>query len=85
MTRTEALLKLLAIEPATESQLLLQTGWPTDETRATLAQLLAAGQATHVNAVGFRWYRVEPHASPFPRHVPAYSFAGHSSHGVTAA
>jgi hypothetical protein len=40
MTRDEALLKLLAVEPETRDQLIIVTGWPADETVAVLDRLL---------------------------------------------
>jgi hypothetical protein len=40
MTRDEALLKLLAVEPETRDQIILATGWPTEETNAVLDKLL---------------------------------------------
>jgi len=48
MTRSEALLKLLAVEPETRDRLIMVTGWPADETTALLAELL------HRRKVGYR-------------------------------
>lgn len=42
MTRDEALLKLLAIEPERRDRLHHITGWPAGETEATLQRLEAA-------------------------------------------
>lgn len=39
MTHEEALLKLLAIEPETKDGLIVVTGWPPQETLATLRSL----------------------------------------------
>jgi hypothetical protein len=43
MTRDEALLKLIALEPITRSALLVVTGWPTAETLASAQRLLRQG------------------------------------------
>lgn len=42
MTREEALLKLLAVEPETKDQIIVITGWPVRETVAVLDGLVAA-------------------------------------------
>lgn len=40
MTREEALLKLLSVEPETKDQIVLITGWPAEETVAVLDKLV---------------------------------------------
>jgi predicted Rossmann fold nucleotide-binding protein DprA/Smf involved in DNA uptake len=62
MTREEAMLKLLAIEPAQRDQLVRETGWGVDETRATLARLAGQGKVTHWNGANGQWYRLVPAA-----------------------
>jgi predicted Rossmann fold nucleotide-binding protein DprA/Smf involved in DNA uptake len=57
MTREEALLKLLAVEPATRAELLLVTGWPIEETTATLQQLQDQGKVTYRNGCGHQWFQ----------------------------
>lgn len=47
MTREEALLKLLAVEPDTRSALIVCTGWRIEETEATLDSLVARGLVTY--------------------------------------
>lgn len=47
MTRSEALLKLLAVEPETRDQIILITGWPADETAAVLDKLVAERRVTY--------------------------------------
>jgi predicted Rossmann fold nucleotide-binding protein DprA/Smf involved in DNA uptake len=49
MTRDEALLKLLAVEPETRDRLIVVTGWPVEETVATLERLVNEGRATYIN------------------------------------
>lgn len=56
MTRDEALLKLIAVEPATEAQLLLETGWPVADTKATLQQLVAERRVTWWHGYERRWF-----------------------------
>lgn len=61
MTRDEALLKLLSVEPATHAELVKVTGWPIAETLTTLQRLIGAGLVTwrnggHDASAGFRWY-----------------------------
>lgn len=60
MTREDALLKLLALEPETRSRLIVVTGWLADETDATLTALVKAGKVTYRNgshgATGERLY-----------------------------
>lgn len=40
MTRDEAMLKLLAIEPETQDRIIQITGWPADETVQVLQRLV---------------------------------------------
>lgn len=47
MTRDEALLKLLSIEPETKDRLIVATGWPAEETESVLGRLLADGRVTY--------------------------------------
>lgn len=49
MTRDEALLKLLAVEPDTKDQILRVTGWPTDETLAVLERLCEQRRVSYIN------------------------------------
>lgn len=49
MTREEALLKLLAVEPDTKDQILRVTGWPADETLAVLESLREQRRVSYVN------------------------------------
>jgi predicted Rossmann fold nucleotide-binding protein DprA/Smf involved in DNA uptake len=63
MTRDEAMLKLLAIEPAKRDQLVRETGWGADETRATLERLRDQGKVTHWNGADGQWYRLTPPAT----------------------
>jgi hypothetical protein len=64
MTRSEALLKLLALEPETKSRLIVITGWNADETEATLDSLVKDGKVTYRNgtqgAHGERLYYAKP-------------------------
>ena len=62
MTRDDALLKLLQVEPVTKQELFVVTGWPLDETRQVLDRLIDQGKVTWINgnnggAGGQRWYR----------------------------
>jgi predicted Rossmann fold nucleotide-binding protein DprA/Smf involved in DNA uptake len=60
MTREEALLKLLQVEPATKVELQMVTGWEIPETNAVLEKLLKDGKVTWINggnSPGYRWYR----------------------------
>ncbi len=52
MTRDEALLKLLAVEPERLDRLILVTGWQAEETRDVLRRLMADGRVTFRN--GFK-------------------------------
>jgi hypothetical protein len=61
MTREDALLKLLRVEPATQAELIAVTGWEVQETIQTLGKLIEDGRATYRNgghggAVGYRWF-----------------------------
>lgn len=56
MTREDALLKLLAVEPATRDQILVVTGWPTPDTAAVLDSLVEAGHVTYRHTGGQRLY-----------------------------
>lgn len=40
MTREDALVKLLSIEPETQDRIIMITGWPADETVAVLQKLV---------------------------------------------
>jgi hypothetical protein len=64
MTRDEALLKLLAVEPESRDRLIVVTGWPADETAAVLDRLLSERRVTYVNgmagAEGSRLYYPRP-------------------------
>lgn len=64
MTRSEALLKLLALEPETRSRLIVVTGWDSEETEATLDRLVEDGLVTYRNgthgARGERRYYPKP-------------------------
>jgi hypothetical protein len=51
MTRDEALLKLLALEPETETVLVQVTGWGEEETRSILDKLVQDGRASYTNWV----------------------------------
>lgn len=62
MTREEAILKLLAVEPETRDQIILATGWPADETAQVLDKLVAEKR------VG---YGDGPYASPGRRRYHA--------------
>lgn len=63
MTRDEALLKLLAVEPETKDRLIVCTGWPKDETIAVLARLLAQRRVTYRNG----WQGAESRRIYYPR------------------
>ncbi len=52
MTRSEALLKLLAIEPETRDQIIVITGWPAEETAAVLDALVAQHQVSYTAGHG---------------------------------
>lgn len=64
MTRDEALLKLLALEPETKDQIIVCTGWPADETLAVLDRLVIERRVTYRNgeqgAEGRRRYYPRP-------------------------
>lgn len=62
MTRDEALLKLLAVEPETRDVLIQVTGWPVDETNAVLNRLLSERKV----AYGSGPYGVEGRRRYFP-------------------
>jgi hypothetical protein len=47
MTREEAMLKLLAMEPETRDRLIVITGWPADETIAVLDQLMTQKRVSY--------------------------------------
>lgn len=49
MTREEALLKLLAVEPETKDRLIVVTGWPTEETVSVLDRLVNERRVTYIN------------------------------------
>jgi hypothetical protein len=49
MTRSEALLKLLALEPETRARLIVVTGWDSEDTEAVLDTLVAEGKVTYRN------------------------------------
>lgn len=49
MTREDALLKLLAVEPETKDQIIIVTGWPADETAAVLEKLVAEKRVGYGN------------------------------------
>lgn len=49
MTREEALLKLLAVEPETKPRLIVVTGWAMEDTEATLDKLVRDGRVTYRN------------------------------------
>lgn len=51
MTREDALLKLLALEPETERVLVQATGWGEEETLSTLHRLEAQGKVSYTNWV----------------------------------
>lgn len=56
MTRDEAMLKLLAVEPETRDRLIDITGWPMEETTGVLDRLVAQKRVTYVNLGGRRYY-----------------------------
>lgn len=64
MTRTEALLKLLAVEPETKDRIIVATGWPADETAAVLDGLVRDRRVTFRHgahgAQGKRMYYPRP-------------------------
>jgi hypothetical protein len=66
MTRSEALLKLLALEPETRARLIVITGWDADGRKAVLDTLVAEGKVTYRNGTkeqhGERLY--------YPKRVP---------------
>jgi hypothetical protein len=70
VTRTEALLKLLALEPETRDQIIVITGWPAEETEAVLDHLVATGQIGRTlggGGYGFGrrlYFTRKPHAVP---------------------
>lgn len=53
MTREDALLKLLAVEPETRPRLIVVTGWPAEETSAVLDKLVAEKRVTYINGGGY--------------------------------
>jgi hypothetical protein len=65
MTREEALLKLLAVEPETRDRLIVVTGWPAEETAAVLDKLLAEKRVGYGNGP----YAAEGRRRYFPREV----------------
>lgn len=56
MTRDEAMLKLLAVEPECMEALKSVTGWPKDETHATVQRLVARGAITYWHGKHRRWF-----------------------------
>lgn len=65
MTRDEALLKLLRVEPETKDGLILVTGWPVQETLDVLDRLVAekrVGYGTGPYTTGRRLYCARPEA-----------------------
>jgi hypothetical protein len=70
VTRTEALLKLLELEPETRDQIIVITGWPAEETEAVLDHLVATGQIGRTlggGGYGFGrrlYFTRKPHAVP---------------------
>ena len=63
MTREEALLKLLAVEPETKDQIILATGWPAEETVAVLEKLLSERRVGYGNGP----YAAQGRRQYFPR------------------
>ena len=63
MTREEAILKLLAVEPETRDQIILISGWPAEETTAVLAKLLQQKRVGYGNGP----YAAEGRRRYFPR------------------
>jgi NaMN:DMB phosphoribosyltransferase len=57
MTRDEAMLKLLALEPETRDRIIVTTGWPVEETCAVLDGLVERG------AVEFTWCPWQPQST----------------------
>lgn len=60
MTRTDALLRLIAIEPVPQAYLVHLTGWPVPDTQATLRELRSQGLVTHSNHSGCQWLHPTP-------------------------
>lgn len=61
MTRDEALLKLLAVEPETKDGLILATGWEPRETLAVLERLMQqkrVGYGRGPHSEGIRTYHL---------------------------
>ncbi len=56
MTRTEALRKLIALEPITLGQIHTVCGWPCGEVETALRELLKAGSVTFKHHAYHRWY-----------------------------
>jgi len=62
MTREEALLKLIAVEPVTQGQLVHETGWGIEATKETLARLREQHRVTYWSGNNRRWLCVAPTA-----------------------
>lgn len=58
MTRADTMLKLLAVGECRLMDLFEVTGWPFDEVRAVLRELLDAGKVSFINSAREKWYRV---------------------------
>jgi hypothetical protein len=56
VTRDEAMLKLLDVEPARRGEIVLATGWPAAETCAVLDRLVHERRITYAHRGGSRWY-----------------------------
>lgn len=71
--RLQAMHKLLAVEPERMGTLIACTGWPSDETKAAVHALVAAGQASYINQGGAQFFfALQPpatatHHQPQPR------------------
>lgn len=59
MTRTEALYKLLAIEPATKDELYAACGWCMFDLESALSDLCSQGKVTWQNKWTARYYMVK--------------------------
>lgn len=70
MTREEALLKLLMLEPERHDNLRRITGWPPPEMDAVLHRLERSGYIGHVKTIchskDYRVYFVKPEGPPRP-------------------
>lgn len=56
MTRTEALRKLIALEPITLGEIHAVCGWPCGEVEKALRELLKTGAVTFKHYGFHRWY-----------------------------